>query len=329
VQVRQALAANNFLSALGRTKGSLIQVNLTANTDLRSVEEFKRLVVRQQEGAVVRLEDIGQVVLGAEDYDSAVQFSGQTAVFMGIFPLPNANSIDVITRVRAEMDAIRASLPNGLDARVAYDATAYIRNAIREVVKTLSDALLNWWWALLLGAAAVILPAADELEGLEDLTDSKRLSAAARRKLFRRIVSVAVGWSFACIPPSQIDRGGLQAANMAAIREAVLALTPAPDLVMVDYYRVEGLPVPQWSVVHGDAVCRSIAAASILAKVIRDGLMWHWSLLYPQYGFDSNKGYGTEHHLRALASHGPSPCHRSSFHGVLQMGMDWAESDGG
>jgi multidrug efflux pump len=142
VQVRQALAANNFLSALGRTKGSLIQVNLTANTDLRSVEEFKRLVVRQQGGAVVRLEDIGQVVLGAEDYDSAVQFSGQTAVFMGIFPLPNANSIDVITRVRAEMDAIRASLPNGLDARVAYDATAYIRNAIREVVKTLSETLV-------------------------------------------------------------------------------------------------------------------------------------------------------------------------------------------
>ena len=142
VQVRQALAANNFLSALGRTKGSLIQVNLTANTDLRSVEEFKRLVVRQQEGAVVRLEDIGQVVLGAEDYDSAVQVSGQTAVFMGIFPLPNANSLDVITRVRAEMEAIQSSLPNGLEAKVAYDATAYIRDAIREVVKTLSETLL-------------------------------------------------------------------------------------------------------------------------------------------------------------------------------------------
>ncbi|MFZ1985838.1 MAG: efflux RND transporter permease subunit [Desulfatitalea sp.] len=142
VQVRQALAANNFLAALGRTKGSMIQVNLTANTDMRSVEEFKRLVVRQQDGAVVRLEDIGQVVLGAEDYDSAVQFSGQTAVFMGIFPLPNANSLDVITRVRAEMEAIQESLPNGLEAKVAYDATAYIRDAIREVVKTLSETLI-------------------------------------------------------------------------------------------------------------------------------------------------------------------------------------------
>ena len=142
VQVRQALAANNFLAAVGRTKGALIQVNLTANTDLRSVEEFKRLVVRQQDGAVIRLEDIGDVVLGAEDYDTEVRFSGQTAVFMGIWPLPNANSVDVIGLVSKEMDAIGKQLPEGLDARVAYDATNYISNAIREVVKTLSETLL-------------------------------------------------------------------------------------------------------------------------------------------------------------------------------------------
>ena len=142
VQVRQALAANNFLAAVGRTKGALIQVNLTANTDLRSVEEFKRLVVRQQDGAVIRLEDIGDVVLGAEDYDTEVRFSGQTAVFMGIWPLPNANSVDVIRLVSKEMDAIGRQLPEGLHARVAYDATNYISNAIREVVKTLSETLL-------------------------------------------------------------------------------------------------------------------------------------------------------------------------------------------
>ena len=98
-QVRQALAANNFLAAVGQTKGALVQVNLTANTDLRSVPEFKRLVIREQDGAIVRLEDIAEVVLGAEDYDTDVRFSGQTAVFMGIWPLPNANSIDVIERV--------------------------------------------------------------------------------------------------------------------------------------------------------------------------------------------------------------------------------------
>ena len=141
-QVRQALAANNFLAAVGRTKGSLIQVNLTANTDMRSVPEFKRLVIREQGGAMVRLEDIGEVVLGAEDYDAEVRFSGQTAVFMGIWPLPNANSLDVIRRVRVEMEAIQRQLPSGMQARVAYDATAYINNAIREVLKTLGDTLL-------------------------------------------------------------------------------------------------------------------------------------------------------------------------------------------
>jgi multidrug efflux pump len=141
-QVRQALSANNFLAALGNTKGSLIQVNLTANTDLQSVEEFRRLVVREENGAIVRIEDIGDVVLGAEDYESEVRFSGQTAVFMGIWPLPNANSLDVIKRARVEMDAIDKQLPNGLEGRIAYDGTAYIDNAIHEVIKTLSETLL-------------------------------------------------------------------------------------------------------------------------------------------------------------------------------------------
>jgi multidrug efflux pump len=142
VQVRQALAANNHLSAVGRTKGSLVQVNLTANTDLSSVQEFKRLVVREQDGATVRLEDIGDVVLGAEDYDAEVHFSGQTAVFMGIWPLPNANSLDVIRRVRTEMAGVQKDLPSGMQSRVAYDATTYIENAIHEVLKTLSETLL-------------------------------------------------------------------------------------------------------------------------------------------------------------------------------------------
>jgi len=141
-QVRQALTANNFLAAVGQTKGALVQVNLTANTDLRSVPEFKRLVIRQQDGAIVRLEDIAEVVLGAEDYDTEVRFSGQTAVFMGIWPLPNANSIDVVKLVRVEMDAIQNQLPSGLQARIAYDATHYITNAIQEVLHTLGDTLL-------------------------------------------------------------------------------------------------------------------------------------------------------------------------------------------
>ena len=142
LQVRQALAANNYLAAVGSTKGALVQVNLTANTDLHSVGEFKRLVIRQQNDTVVRLEDIAEVVLGAEDYDTEVRYSGQTAVFMGIYPLPNANTIDVVQRVRVELDAVKQDLPSGLEARIGYDASEYISTAISEVTHTLLDTLL-------------------------------------------------------------------------------------------------------------------------------------------------------------------------------------------
>jgi multidrug efflux pump len=141
-QVRDALARNNFLSAVGNTKGSLLQVNLTANTDLHTADDFKKLVVRQNGGTLVRLGDIADVVLGAEDYNSEVRFSGQKAVFMGIYVLPNANSVDVIKRVRAEMEQIKKELPTGMTGEIAYDATAYINDAIHEVVKTLVDTLL-------------------------------------------------------------------------------------------------------------------------------------------------------------------------------------------
>ncbi len=141
-QVRQALATNNFLSALGRSKGAYIQVNLTADTNLSTIDEFKRLVVREQNGSIVRLGEIADVVLGAEDYDTEVRFSGQTAVFIGIWSLPNANSLDVIKKVRVEMASIERDLPTGLKARIAYDATKYISSAINEVLKTLGDTLL-------------------------------------------------------------------------------------------------------------------------------------------------------------------------------------------
>src|SRR5262245_62111938 len=141
-QVRDAMAANNFLSAVGHTKGSLVQVNLSANTDLRSIEEFRNLVVRQSGDKLVRLSDISNVELGAESYDSDVRFSGERAVFMGVWVLPNANSLDVIKRVRAEMLQIEKELPTGLSGKVAYDATKYIDAAINEVLKTLSETLL-------------------------------------------------------------------------------------------------------------------------------------------------------------------------------------------
>jgi len=142
LQVRQVLAANNYLSAVGQTKGALIQVNLTANTDLHTVEEFKNLVILEQGGSIVRMQDIAQIALGAQDYDSDVRLSGQTAVFMAIYPLPNANTLDVIGRVRDEMAQIVQNLPSGLEARIGYDATNYIKNAIREVLTTLGETLV-------------------------------------------------------------------------------------------------------------------------------------------------------------------------------------------
>src|SRR5687768_12477326 len=140
--VRNALGANNYLSALGRTKGSMTSVNLVANTNLQSVDEFKQLVMKEQEGDVVRLGDIADVVLGAETYDQEVRFNGETAVFIGIFVLPTANTLDVMKAVRQAMPEIQAQLPAGMTAGVPYDASAYIQTAIDEVLKTLAETLL-------------------------------------------------------------------------------------------------------------------------------------------------------------------------------------------
>ena len=142
VQIRQALATNNYLAALGQTKGAMIQINLSANTDLHTVEEFRELVLRSDNGAIVRLKDVADVELGAESYDTEVRYSGDDATFMGIWPLPNANTLDVMELVREEMAAIQSSLPSGMDARIAYDATEYIEASIKEVISTLSETLL-------------------------------------------------------------------------------------------------------------------------------------------------------------------------------------------
>jgi len=140
--VRNALAQNNYLSALGRTKGSMVSVNLVANTDLKTPEEFQQLVVKEQGGTVVRLGEIADVVLGAENYDEDVRFNGQTAVFMGIWVLPTANTLEVVRGVRAVLPDIEAQLPTGMKVGVPYDSTVYIENAIDEVLKTLSETLL-------------------------------------------------------------------------------------------------------------------------------------------------------------------------------------------
>jgi len=140
--VHDALSKNNYLSALGSTKGSMVSVNLVANTDLRTPKEFQQLVVKQKDGVVVRLGEIADVVLGAENYDSDVRFNGETATFMGIWVLPTANSLEVIKNVRATIPGIQSQLPQGMKVGIPYDATAYIQDAINEVLHTLGETLL-------------------------------------------------------------------------------------------------------------------------------------------------------------------------------------------
>src|SRR5437016_2209877 len=140
--VRDALAKNNYLSALGSTKGSMVSVNLVANTDLRTPEEFRQLVVKQENGVVVRLGDIADVVLGAQNYEQDVRFNGETATFMGVWVRPTANSLEVIKNVRAAIPEIRAQLPTGTKVGIPYDSTEYIQDAINEVLRTLTETLL-------------------------------------------------------------------------------------------------------------------------------------------------------------------------------------------
>ena len=141
-EVSNALAANDFISALGRTKGQMVSVDLTADTSLHSEDEFRNLVVRQQNGALVRLGDVARVVLGAEDYDTAVTFDGKAAVYIGIKVAPSANLLTVINGVRKAFPPIAEQLPAGLDGRIVYDASRYVNSSIREVVITLIEALL-------------------------------------------------------------------------------------------------------------------------------------------------------------------------------------------
>jgi multidrug efflux pump len=140
--VKDVLSKNNYLSALGSTKGSMVSVNLIANTDLRTPEDFKQMVVKQSNGVVVRLGEIADVQLGAENYDQDVRFNGETATFMGIWVLPTANALDVIKEVRKQIPSIQAQLPAGMTVGIPYDSTAYIQDAINEVLHTLVETLL-------------------------------------------------------------------------------------------------------------------------------------------------------------------------------------------
>ena len=140
--VYAALSANNFIAAVGTTKGQMVSVDLTAATGLHTVAEFRRLVVRQQAGASVRLEDVATVVLGAENYDLNVSFGGKESMFIGIRVAPRANLLDVIKRVRLALPEIQSQLPAGVRSEIAYDATQFVNTSIIEVLKTLTQAIV-------------------------------------------------------------------------------------------------------------------------------------------------------------------------------------------
>lgn len=140
--VSVALANNNYLSAVGSTKGQMITVDLTAGTDLHTVDEFKRLVIKQNGDALVYLEDVATVSLGAENYDSSVAFSGKRSVFIGIKTAPTANILNVADNVRKVFPELQSQLPAGVRGEIVYDSTAFINTSIEEVVKTLAEAMV-------------------------------------------------------------------------------------------------------------------------------------------------------------------------------------------
>ena len=159
-------------------------------------------------------------------------------------------------------------------------------------------------------AGAVVLDPGADVPGLRD---SKDLTPRARERLFDQIVRRALGWAVSAVEPADIDRLSIQRASLAAMRTAVLSLAPLPDLLLVDAFRIPDLWIPQRGIVHGDRRSAAIAAASIVAKVVRDRHMQELHAGDPRYGFDRHKGYGTAEHLAAIARFGLSAAHRRSF----------------
>ena len=164
--------------------------------------------------------------------------------------------------------------------------------------------------------AAVILP--EDLY-LARLDDSKKLSAKVREQLYDEIIDAAISWNAVRVEVEEIDTFNIYQATLKGMRRAVEGLDVQPDFVLTDAMHVEFDGIKSLSIVHGDALSASIAAASIIAKVTRDRLADKWALQYPGYGFEHNRGYGTQEHLDAIERLGASPIHRHSFNPVKSM----------
>ncbi len=140
--VHAALQRNNYLAAVGQTKSNLVQVNLLANTDLRAVDEFENLIVAERDGGIVRLSDVARVELGAEEAAMVAKYNGLQGVYLGIWPLPGSNEIEVAAALRDEMERIRPTLPNDIDMKLVWDGTMFMRDALKEITKTLGETVL-------------------------------------------------------------------------------------------------------------------------------------------------------------------------------------------
>lgn len=168
-------------------------------------------------------------------------------------------------------------------------------------------------------ASCVLRPG--DAQRLSELTDSKLLTPLARDRVYDRVLARAVAYAVVVIPPEEVDRDGVHAANIAGMRRAIARLEPHPGYVLIDGFRVPGLTAPSVPVIKGDRAVACVAAASVLAKVTRDRIMSDLHADYPQYGFDEHKGYCTSEHTEALTAHGPSDVHRWSFANVAVAGM--------
>jgi multidrug efflux pump len=140
--VHEALRRNNYLAAVGQTKGNLVQVNLLANTDLRAVDEFENLIVAERDGGIVRLSDVARVELGAEEAAMVAKYNDQQSVYLGVWPLPGSNEIEVAQHLRTEMKRIEATLPEDVEMRLVWDGTMFMRSALTEITKTLGETIL-------------------------------------------------------------------------------------------------------------------------------------------------------------------------------------------
>ena len=191
-------------------------------------------------------------------------------------------------------------------------------------MRTLENAVRRWGFYRVAGcdevgrgclagpvvAGAVILDPDSHIPGL---ADSKTITAAERDRLHELITQQALAWSVAWLQPAEIDEINIHRASLEAMRRAVLAIAPLPDMVLVDAFRIPGLEIAQRGVVHGDRRCAAIAAASIVAKVTRDRQMMTEHALDPRYGYDRHKGYATADHRAAVERFGYSPLHRRTF----------------